>query len=368
MQARLDALEPYVDPREEIDIETVPSEEEDKLAGPPTYDLLTYPADFTLEVLATKFAAREIIVPEMQRRYVWNQPQASRLVESFLLGLPIPPIYLYSEHGTERLLVVDGQQRLRSLSYFFSGLFGEEDRGRRTVFRLKLDEKSRYHDRTFNDLPEEDQRRLKNSVLRSFIMKQINPNDSSSIYHAFERLNTGGTLLSPQEVRNCIYDGSFNRMLHEANLLPPWRAIVGKQDVDKRFRDIELILRFLALWDASDKYEKPMKDFLSKFMSEYRGGQRNEEFQQVFSNTAAAVHQSLGDKPFHIKAGLNAAVFDAVFVASARHLGNLSAETRKRYRGLVADGHFLGLSSSGTTDVETIKDRIAMADKQLFGG
>lgn len=368
MHARLDASEPYLDPREEIEIETVPSEEEDKLAGPPTYDLLTYPADFTLEVLANKYRDGEIIIPEMQRRYVWNQPQASRLVESFLLGLPIPPIYLYSEHGTERLLVVDGQQRLRSLSYFFSGLFGEENRGRRTVFRLKLDEKSRYHDRTFNDLSEEDQRRLKNSVLRSFIMKQINPKDSSSIYHAFERLNTGGTLLSPQEVRNCIYDGPFNRMLHEANLLPSWRAIVGKQDVDKRFRDIELILRFLALWDASDRYEKPMKDFLSNFMNDYREGQRNEEFQRIFTDTAQGVHASLGDKPFHIKAGLNAAVFDAVFVASARHLGDLGADTKKRYRELVADDRFQDLSSSGTTDVETIKERIAMADMRLFGG
>lgn len=240
--------DPYLDPHEEVEIEQLPSEEDDRQAGPLAYELLTYPADFTLEVLTNKFIAGEITIPPMQRRFVWTQPQSSRLIESFLLGLPVPPIYLYAKHRTELLLVVDGQQCLRSIAYFFSGLFGEEDRERRSVFRLKLDEKSKYNNRTFDDLEEAERRRLKNAVLRSFVMKQINPADDMRIYHVFERLNTGGTLLSPQKVRNCIYDGSFNALLHELNLNSNWRAIVGKADVDKRFRDIELILRFLALW------------------------------------------------------------------------------------------------------------------------
>src|SRR5437867_3136068 len=119
----------------EIDIEGVQSEASDSDYSPSSYEIVTYPADFTLEVLVQKLKDKEIHVTHFQRQYVWTQKQASKLIESFLLGLPVPPIFLYAEPD-EKMLVVDGQQRLRSVAYFFEGWFGQATNGSRQEFRL----------------------------------------------------------------------------------------------------------------------------------------------------------------------------------------------------------------------------------------
>ena len=122
--------------KEDLDFEKIESEEVDRNDEQPTYEILTYPTDFTLEVLVDKFEREQIQVPPYQRGFVWNQTKASRLIESFLLGLPVPPIYLYQDPTENTLLVIDGQQRLKSILYFFQGYFGEEKKGKRPVFRL----------------------------------------------------------------------------------------------------------------------------------------------------------------------------------------------------------------------------------------
>ncbi len=190
----------------DVEIEEIVSEVEDEESSPAQYEISTYPADFTLEGLHQKWLAGDIKIPKFQRQFVWKQTQASKLIESFLLGLPVPAVFFYTERKSQKYLVIDGQQRLKTVFYFFEGYFGEEEKGKRKAFRLKgLNEKSKLEGKLFSDLEEGDQRALKNAVLRSFIVKQIDPADDTSIYHIFERLNTGGTLLTAQEVRNCVY-------------------------------------------------------------------------------------------------------------------------------------------------------------------
>jgi len=355
-----------------LDLEPIPSEDADAEAGPVRYELFTFPADFTLEVLHQKWKNNEIVIPPTQRGFVWTQYQASRLIESFLLGLPVPSIFLYVERGTEKYLVVDGQQRLRSIFYFFEGSFGEEKFGKRTVFRLTLpgvapSKPHPWNSKTFSDLRDEDALKLKNSILRAFIMKQVLPEDDTSIYHVFERLNTGGTSLTPQEVRNAVYAGDFNDMLHELNDEEAWREILGKPKPDPRLKDIELILRFLALYKAGDKYEKPLKSFLTDFMRDHKRGQINDELRSVFESTSESVRKTLGARPFHLRAGLNAPVFDAVFVAFARHNGPLPNDVEDRYRRLRGDADFEKWTGRATTDAESVKKRIELARKHLFG-
>jgi hypothetical protein len=352
---------------DDLDIESLPSEQEDRSSGPVRYELFTYPADFTLEVLDQKWRNGEITIPPIQRKFVWTQYQASRLIESFLLGLPVPGIFMYVERGSEKLLVVDGQQRLRSVFYFFAETFGEEKNGRKTVFRLTLPEDSRWSGKKLSDLREEDARRLKNSVLRAFIMKQVSPEDDTSIYHVFERLNTGGTLLTPQEVRNCVYDGPLNQLLHDLNINRAWREIVGQPEADRRLRDIELLLRFLALFEDLPSYQKPMKDFLNKFMKKHKNGDSNDELTTIFSKTSSDVRERLGERPFHFGRGLNAPIFDAVFVAFGLRTGPASPDVRARYERLLQDAEFQKFTSRATTDVDAVKKRIQIATDFLFG-
>ncbi len=168
--------------------------------------------------------------------------QASKLIESFLVGLPVPSVFLYSERKSQHFLVIDGQQRLKSIFYFFEGYFGEEDQGQRRVFRLTgLSPESKFSGDTFEDLREEDQRRLKNAVLRSFVVRQLDPADDTSMYHIFERLNTGGTLLTNQEIRNSVYHGVFIQFLDEMNTYEYWRQILGKETPDTRKKDVNLL-------------------------------------------------------------------------------------------------------------------------------
>lgn len=360
-------------PTPDDEIEPVPSEEEDHAAALPAYEILTYPADFTLEVLVDKWRKGQIVIPHFQRRFVWTQVQASKLIESFLIGLPVPAIFLYAEPTTNDWLVVDGQQRLKTIAYFFEGYFGEEAAGSRTVFRLTgLDEGNHYLGKTYDDFKGGDTtafNKLNDSVLRAFVIRQLDPNDDTSIYHIFERLNTGGTFLNPQEIRNCIHHGPFNDALIRLNDLTSWRRIFGRKPTDRRQRDVELILRFLALFENSRKYEKPMKDFLNKFMATNRRPDEAslDAFREIFERTATQIEQSLGQKPFHIRAGLNAAVFDSVFVTVARHIASIPPDLRERYSTLIHDPRYLALVTSATTDKDVVQRRLNLAEETLIG-
>jgi hypothetical protein len=354
--------------KDDIEIEQIQSEADDYESGPSEYEIATFPADFTLQVYADKWKDGDIEIPKFQRQFVWNQVQASKLIESFLVGLPVPSIFLYTERSSQKFLVIDGQQRLKSVIYFFEGFFGEEVKGRRTIFRLKgLSEKSKWYNKTFEDFDEIDQRRLNNSILRAFIVKQLDPNDDTSIYHIFERLNTGGTLLTNQEVRNCVYGGKFNELLIDLNSIKSWREILGKPNPDSRQKDIELILRFFALYDV-EKYEKPLKDYLSKFMQKYRNPSEDflKEKRNLFNETCNAVFQQLGQKTFHVRAGLNSSVYDSVMVAIARNLTQIPHNLRERYRKLNDDIDYYNLTSGATTDVDTVKKRFKLAENYLF--
>lgn len=353
-------------------IEPIPSEIEDSEATLATYDIVTYPADFTLEGLIKKYRAADVIIPGFQRKFVWNINQASKLIESFLLGLPVPAIFLYVEPDTGKHLVIDGQQRLLSVCYFMEGFFGEAAKDKRTVFKLKgLHKDSPYFDKTYQELEQTDEpafRRLNDSVLRAFIVKQLQPEGRASIYHIFERLNTGGTQLVGQEIRNCVYHGPFNDLLGRLNTEQQWRKIFGKTDPDKRQRDTELVLRFLALHFEGDKYSKPMKGFLSVFMARNKKGQiySLDRCEHLFTRTVRALHKNLGEKPFHIKAGLNAAMFDAVSVAFSKHLKAIPSDIKKRYRQLRKDKDMDAFVSSATTDEEIVRKRLERAERLLF--
>lgn len=357
--------------QEEEQLELIPSEEADADSAPAAYEINTYPADFTLEVLFGKYRRNQIKVPGFQRKYVWRLEQGSRLIESFLLGLPVPPVFLYTDSDNS-LLAIDGQQRLKTVFYFFEGFFGEENRGKRPVFRLSgLNVKSPFANKTYSDLEKTDPtnfNKLNDAVLRALIIKQLDPNDNTSVHHIFERLNTGGTLLRGQEIRNCIYHGPFNDLLYKLNKVKEWRLIFGTEAEDKRQRDVELILRFLALFKNKATYVAPMKDFLSSFMWKNRLADEKmiTEFSEVFSSTCTNVIRQLGERPFHIRRGLNAAVFDSVFIAFATNRNATIHDIKTRYETLIKDPKYLSAVGSATTGTEVVKERIDLATSTLF--
>ncbi len=358
---------------EEQDLERIQSEVEDYDSNREEgtqYKISCFPADFTLQVLCQKWKDKDIRIPEFQRQYVWNQVQASRLIESFLIGLPIPAIFLYTESESKVQLVIDGQQRLRSIVYFFEGYFGEPVGEKRRVFRLKGLNNPEYDGKAYADLDEAAQRTLRNSVLRSFIVQQSSPDDDTSVFHIFERLNTGGTLLSNQEIRNCVYHGPMVKLLQELNRLPDWRKIYGKNAANNRQHDVELVLRFLALRDKANEYRKPMKDFLSRYLSEQKSFSEGKqaEVKKIFEVTCSSLIEVLGEKPFHLHRALASPVFDAIMVAFSHNLDCIPPNISERYESLKQNEDFQKCIDTGTTDVEIVHKRLKLAKEVLFEG
>lgn len=334
------------------------------------YDIASYPSDLTLSVVNEMWVNGDIVIPEYQRNFVWDIRQSSLLIESFLLGLPVPQVFFYVDEANKNQ-VIDGQQRIMSVVYFLDGFFGSETiQGKKQVFRLQgLDDKSPYAKKRFEDLSDVHQRKLKGAVLRAINIRQLNPKgEATSVYHIFERLNTGGTPLKPQEIRNCVFRGEFVSILRKLNEDTNWRKIVGKTTFDRHQKDVELILRLFALSNFFADYEKPMKEFLNQTMSRERGGTsvHTKAFASLFPQITADIIANLGDRPFHIRGPLNSAALDAVFATLVGAKGKRPADLEKRYKQLKADKDFLESTLHSTSDLSALKRRFEAAHRHLL--
>lgn len=336
----------------------------DEEVAPQTYEISSYGADYDVEGLVKRLTRKDVIIPDFQRAYVWNQDEASRLVESLLLGLPVPGVFLAKERSTNKLLVIDGQQRLKSLKLFFDGVFKPSAELTGKVFQLTAVQK-RFLGRTYETLDEEDKRRLNDSIIHATIVKQETPDDEdTSIYHIFERLNNGGRKLSAQEIRAAVYHGNLMNTVRDMNLYPSWRSVFGKTNT--RLKDQELILRFLAFYYMKDKYSQPMSDFINRFSIRYRAKteQEMQEGVDAFKRTMDLVLNAMGRRAFRLSKVVNAAVFDSVAVAVAMNLSSLDVySTRSKYDALLADEEYTKSVSKATANEQNVAFRFDKAMK-----
>ena len=320
------------------------------------YEITSFPTDFTVEVMYEKWKSGQLVIPDFQRSYVWHLPQASRLIESFLLGLPIPQVFLYRERSNPQLVVIDGHQRLETIAKFYSGQFSKD-----RVFRLR-GISSTWEGKGYSDLSPEDKLNLDDSTLRSIIIQQVQPNNNSSVYEIFERLNVGGTQLNPMEIRRAIFHKQASQFLETLNTNNDWRALIGMQKLDPRYRDVELVLRVLALAENVSAYAKPMKKFITDYM-EVLDGLSTEETQlieQSFAIACGEIHEQLGPRPFHLHQRLNVAALDSVLASWIVDIGSITTEASKAYEELKQDSNFLDTVQQDTSDVAIVQKRFEL--------
>lgn len=342
---------------------------------PTTYSITSYGADYPVDGLVKRMNQGDIVVPlfrldpepgqstvGFQREYVWTKPQADHFVESLLLGLPVPGIFLVKESNGKHL-VLDGQQRLRTLESFYGGIFQGKEYTLENV-------QEKWSGKTYTTLHADDRRRLDDSIIHATIVRQDEPtDDQSSIYLIFERLNSGGTFLQPQEIRVALYHGQFAALLSKLNLNEYWRVLYGKKSA--RLKDLELILRFFALHYHAGSYARPMKDFLNRYMAANRAleKQSEAELRALFQSTIAAIHDHIGPRAFRLRSAVNAAVLDSVMVGVAARLvrGSITsaAQMKAAYGALLARHDFLASASRATADEESVKTRLRVA-KEAF--
>jgi hypothetical protein len=355
----------FDDSSEEVEVDDESAD--DPVDVLPDYTMLSYGADFDLTGLIGRLQSDEIQIPQFQREFIWTARQASRFIESILIGLPVPGIFLWRHPTSGRFTVVDGQQRLRTVQYFKEGLL----RGREFVLpeRTSPYQKMapRFQRRSYRQLEDEDRRRFDNTILHATIVQQERPEaDDSSIFYLFERINAEGTPLAAEEIRTAVYQGDLIALLSDLNELPDWRSLYGPKS--PRMKDRELIARFFALYEDYESYARPMKEFLNRF---YRANrilnlERRDLLRARFTSTVSVIMTNVGVPAFRPVKALNAAVFDAVTIGVAKRLERGEIEDgsslKSAYDSLLADTAFQALfSRGGTSDAENVRSRIAMA-------
>ena len=363
------------------------------------YDITVSPNDFNVITLNSFVESGAVRIPGFQRNFVWDLGRASKLIESLILGLPVPQLFLY-EQEKNKFLVIDGQQRLMSIYYFIKqrfprketrvelrSIFDKEGRIPEEIlhddsyfqnFNLRLPEKIPNHPNAFKGLNYATLGDYKTQFdlrpIRNIVVRQNKPSDDSSIYEIFNRLNTGGITLSPQEIRTSMYHSEFYNLLYDVNNLPEWRRILGQSVPDLHMRDIEFLLRGFAALVDGDNYAPSLAKFLNQFSKKCKNQrpEQNVYCRKLFESFLKAC-SNLPDDAFKNKKNnrFNVALYEAVFTVACEKAfaeqrvvyGEIAIE---RLHTLENDRDFSEASRARTTDTSNVHKRLNRA-RELVG-
>ena len=361
-------------------IELINNEQNDDYSDDSLFNISSWGADLSFREIISMYEEDELVKPELQRKYVWDKVEASRFIESILMGLPVPSVF-FAQSGSQKL-IVDGYQRIMTVYDYVRGVFTTDGK----IFRLSNSEKinERWRNKAFAELTIEEQRKIRSTTIHAIIFEQKRPeNDDTSLYQIFERINTSGRTLTPQEIRNCVYQGTFNSLLFELNENSNWRALFGNDKADSRMRDIECILRFFVMKsktvrDSTAKQislKKELNDFMGKFVNAPE--EVIDEFRRDFTNTMDKIYDNIGKNAFrnYLKGKytnkFHPAIFDSIAVAIYDEIksGHDAFEVKsEKHIELLLDEEFKKSCSIRTTDIDNIKTRIRLAKEYLIYG
>ena len=375
--------------------------EDEVHSGIEDYDITAVPSDFNVMTLVQLVKSGWMHIPGFQRHFVWDRSRASRLIESLILGLPVPQLFLYQQ-DRDRSLLIDGQQRLMSIYYF------KEQRFPRTDERINLrrifdetggipDEVLR-DDRYFQDftlwlskslpnqrnelsglnydnLADHHRSRLDMRPVRCITIKQNRPSDGdAAMYEIFNRLNSGGMNLRQQEIRASMYHSEFYDMLGKINGKEAWRVILQSPVPDLHMKDIEILLRGFAMLIDGREYQPSMVKFLNKFSKKCESNKAadNRRLNKLFMSFLRAA-SGLPEGIFINKANnrFNIALFEAVFTAVCRNAYQKKGDVEnvldaERIERLRTNEEFIATAQKGTTQKANVETRLRIASEILI--
>ncbi len=336
-------------------------------------ELVTSVVDYNLGTLADLVVEENIdISPKYQRRFRWDDTKKSRLIESFLMNVPVPPVFL-NEDAYGKYSVIDGKQRLTAITEFLRGRL-----------RLKnLEVFSDINGLTFDELPPA----LRNVVrtrptLRAVII--LRQSDPDVKFEVFKRLNTGGVTLNPQEIRNSTYPGPLNDLildLSEDKLFHRLLGIKKKQysAIYQEMRDAELVLRFFTFRKTWETFRGGMKRHMDRFIAEnqYMEKAKLEELKEDFLKTIKVVSACFGEYAFRRwipergfwRQQVLAALFDAqMFACRGRDPETFALkhhEIIEEFKKLFEDSNFRRSIDAATNAPGSFRSRIHITSQLL---
>lgn len=357
------------------------------------YDLVSSPNDWNFSTIVSFIGSGAMKVPSFQRNYIWDRKRASKLIESLLIGLPVPQVFLYEEERNS-FLVIDGQQRLLTLYFFSKGRFpkpkirGElrtrlqqgfidddflEDDEYFEPFKLSLPKSptgnpNRFHGLTYKGL-KEDRTSLDLRTIRNIVVKQTSPEGDSAVFELFNRLNTGGVNLTPQEIRASLYHSDFFIEVINLNSDPAWRHIVGTEKPDARMRDTEFLLRALALAGSSDGFSGSMANFINNYC--VKAKKFSEQDAQTAHDGLTGFFELFRDTPSpFLRAGKFSGVLFESAYAGWQQVGRTSSDHKKIAEAISEakqDEAFAETLQEGSTKPVNIRKRIRLLRSYIEG-
>ena len=287
--------EKYLTQEEELEIESLTEDDVDLDVDAGQRKIIWQAKDFSIrEFLTMKNDGELVLQPLYQRNFVATELIASKLIESILLDVPIPVVYLAEEQDGS-YSVIDGQQRLTSFLSFLEGKFPDTRPFKLSGIKV-LPELNR---KLFTELDNELQKKIRSTTIHSIIIKKESNPDIK--FEIFERLNTGSTKLNEDEIRNTVFRGSYIELLSELSENPVFHGLVKKDNFKKRMIYRGMILRFFALSEKSYiNYKSSMKQFSNKELRENKDLSPNKvkEYKARFEHCLDLVKVVFGDMAF----------------------------------------------------------------------
>ncbi len=321
--------------------------------------LVTQPYDLSVKGLSRDIDSKRILLTvEYQRKYVWDNGKASRLIESLLLNVPIPVCY-FAEDETGAYEVIDGLQRLTAISRYL-------DDGFALSGLSVLPELDGFK---FSKLAPKDQRRLENRTIRCIVITEDSNPDIK--FDVFERLNTGAAMLTAQELRNSVYRGPFNDELKRLAGEPYFTALLGNAS-NKRMEFEELILRFFALVGGLEYYKPPLRQVLNTYLRRNRASVPAESMVALFRDCCETLLSVMEELPFRSvrsRNPVNKAKFDALMVTTAfadrAAMLEHSSDVKREFEQLEDDEDFQTAIGRATADRRRMLYRVRFTEAAL---
>jgi hypothetical protein len=312
--------------------------------------------------------------PEFQRNYVWDDGRASLLIESVLLEIPIPIIYL-AEEIDGRFTIIDGQQRLRSFFRFINSEF------KLRKLRVLSDLEGKY----FRELDKDTQIKIEDATLRTIeIRKETHPDVKFEI---FERLNVGSVKLNDQELRNCIYRGNYNNLLIKLSENRDFLLLLNLVEPQKRMQQREMVLHYLAFYNQTHhKYKQPMKQFLNNEMENHKNITDDElnVMEQSFKDAISMAKTVFGKNAFRkfivgddenpngkwetrINMGLFEVVMHGFSIYRKNQIIPYGDSIREELINVMTNNpkFMTSISGTGTTNTDKVKQRFQIWEESL---
>ena len=258
--------------------------------------------DVSFNELYDMYKNKELTIsPDYQRLFRWGEEKQSRFVESLILEMPVPPIFVIeTEDGVYEL--IDGLQRISSYLHFRGERLGETDNDFLELHGCDI--VNDLNGLTFEKLPKALQIKIKRSFVRMEVIKK--ESEISLKYHMFKRLNTGGELLSAQEIRNCtvrLLGSSGIDFLEECSKNKDFQSVIKRIAPDKRKTryDQELILRFFAVKNDMENYKYPVTEYLTRYLEKITTGEISFDYKKeknIFEQTFRYINENWGEEAF----------------------------------------------------------------------